>query len=106
MTTEVQGINNTKILKQEWVITDCAKELELEENCNNELQQKLTEKALFRKQGNALYGIVHGQLSSNVIAAAQSFTTPSYVTTHNDCYVLSLLNSFCQYASRIYPEPR
>ena len=91
MTTEVSGSNNTKIQKQEWVVTDCEKELELKDNYNNESRLKLSNKTLFYKQGDALYGIVHGQLGSNVIVVAQNSTTPSYVTTHNNCCVLSLL---------------
>ena len=95
MTDEVQGtkgVKGAKIQKQEWVVTDCAKESELKHYYNNGLRLKLSEKVLFQKQGDALYGVIHGQLGSNIIAAAHNSTTPSYVDTHKDCCVTSLLN--------------
>ena len=47
MITEVKGTDAKVIKKQEWIVTDCKKELKLEENYNDKLQQKLPEKALF-----------------------------------------------------------
>ena len=92
MTTEVKGTNGTAIQRQEWIVRYCEKESELKDNYNNELRLKLSKKALIRKQGDALYGIIHGQLGSNVVTAAQNSTNPSYVDTHRDYCVLSLMN--------------
>ena len=60
MTTIVKGANNINIQKQEWIVTDCNLQLELEDNYNNESRLKFSEKALFCKQGDTFYGIIHG----------------------------------------------
>ena len=70
LTTEIKGAGSHVISKQEWIVMDCVLEAELEDNYNNELRLTLPEKALFRKQGDAIYGIIYDQLGSNVIAAA------------------------------------
>ena len=51
MTTVVKGTNCTAISKQEWIVTDCTKETKLNDNYNNELHLKLSEKALFKEAG-------------------------------------------------------
>ena len=47
---------------------------------------------MFWKQGDALYGIIHGQLSSNVIVSAQNLTNPNYIDTHKKRCIVSLLS--------------
>ena len=47
MVAEVAGTDKRVIKKQEWIVTDCEKELELEEIYTNKLRQKTTKKALF-----------------------------------------------------------
>ena len=83
--------NGPNIQKQEWVVTDCALDTELTDNYTNKLRLALSEKALFCKQGDALCTIIHSQLGSNVIAAAENSTSPDYKQTHKDCSVMSLL---------------
>ena len=39
--TKIKSEDGTEILKQEWIMTNCEKELELEENYNNKLRQRL-----------------------------------------------------------------
>ena len=57
-TTKIKNDDGADILKQEWIVTDCEMELELEENYNNILRQRLTEKALYRKHGDSLCNII------------------------------------------------
>ena len=45
------------IKKQEWIVTDCEMELELDENYNSMLRQRLAKKTLYRKHGDSLYNI-------------------------------------------------
>ena len=63
-------------------------ETELTDNYTNESRLALSKQALFCKQGDVLYTIIYGQLSSNVIPAA---TNPDYKQTHKDCCVISIL---------------
>ena len=83
---------NVIVKKEERIVTDCAMELEMEENHNNKLRQKTTENALFWKQGDSFFGIIHGQLGSNVIAAAKNSINPDFVDTHNKRCIVSLLS--------------
>ena len=62
-------------------------ETELTDNYTNKSRVRLSKKVLFHKQGDALYTIIHGQLSSNVIAAAKNSTSPDYKQTHKDLSV-------------------
>ena len=93
MITDVMGTDKRVIKKQEWIVRNCKKELEMEDNYTNELQQKYTRKALFWKQGDFNYGtILYGQLGSNNIAAGKNSTTPDYATAHKSQCVVSLLS--------------
>ena len=67
-------------------------ELELEENYNNILQQRLAEKALYQNHGDLLYNIIYGQLHPDVIAAAKNSTSPLYETVNKERDVVSLLS--------------
>ena len=98
LTTKIKQDGGDNILKQEWIVTDCELELELEENYTNMLRQRLAEKSLFRKHGDLLYNIIFGQLHPDVIAAAKNSTTPLYTTVHTErdvVAVLSILLSVC-----------
>ena len=69
-TTMIKTEGWPDILKQEWIITDCEKQEELEDNYSNKQRQKLTEHALYRKNQQALYGVLSGQLHSDIITMA------------------------------------
>jgi len=42
-TTKIETEAGTDIMKQEWIVTNCRKQEELEDNYNNKLRQKLVE---------------------------------------------------------------
>ena len=90
--TKIKSDNSAEILKQEWIVTDCEKESELEENHNNKLRQRLAEKALYCKHGDLLYSIIYGQLHPDVIVAAKNSTSPLYDTLNKERDVVSLLS--------------
>ena len=72
--------------------------LDLEENYNNKLRQRLAKKALYCKHGDLLYNIIYGQLHPDVIAAAKNSTSPLYDTVNKERDVvlrLSILLSVC-----------
>ena len=80
LTTKIKQDGGDDILKQEWIVTDCELELELDENYTNMLHQRLAEKSLLCKHGDLLYNIIFGQLHPDVIAAAKNSTLPLYTT--------------------------
>ena len=61
-TTKIINEDKSKILKQEWIVTDCEKQDELEDNHSNMQHQKTTEHVLYHKNGAALYTVLYGQL--------------------------------------------
>ena len=69
-TTKIKYEGGDSILKQRWSITDCELQAELKNNYNNKLCQKLSEKAVYCKNGKGLYNFILGQLHSNIIAVA------------------------------------
>ena len=91
-TMKIKTESGANILKQEWIVTDCEMELELEENYNNKLWQRLAEKALYRKHSDLLYNIIYGQLHPDVIVAAKNSTSPLYDTVNKERNVVSLLS--------------
>ena len=73
-TKRITSINNSdgsEILKQEWVVTDCEKQDELEDNHTNMQQQKTTEHALYRKNGAAMFIMMYGQLHPKIVTIAK-----------------------------------
>ena len=82
------------MLKEKLVVTDCDKQEELEENYNNKLCQNLTEKALYYKNGAALYIIFFGQLHSDIVTTVRNSTTPLFESVHKDHDVVELLSIF------------
>ena len=92
LTTKIKQDGGDDILKQEWIVTDCELELELDENYTNMLHQRLAEKSLLCKHGDLLYNIIFGQLHPDVIAAAKNSTTPLYATVHTERNVVALLS--------------
>ena len=53
-TTKTETEGAADIMKQEWIVTDCEKQEELEDNYNYKLRQKLAKEALYRKNWAAL----------------------------------------------------
>ena len=80
------------ILKQEWIVTDCEMETELEDNYTNKQRQRLAVKALYCKQGDALYNLIQGQLHSDIIVATKNSTIPLYETVNIERDVVGLLS--------------
>ena len=58
--TKINNSDGSEILRQEWVVTDCEKQDELEDNHSNMQRQKTTEHALYRKNGAALFIVMYG----------------------------------------------
>ena len=94
-TTKVETEGGTNIMKQEWIVTNCEKQEELEDNYNNKLRQKLTEQALYRKNGAALYIALSRQLYSDIVTIAKSLIVPLFDTVHKERDVVGLLSILC-----------
>ena len=58
-------------MKQEWIVIDCEIQEEAKDNYNNKPQQKLTENALYCKNGAALFIVLYGQLHSDIVTIAK-----------------------------------
>ena len=85
--------DKTKILKQKWIVTDCEKQEELEDNYNNKLCQKLSKYPLYHKNRDVSYCIVfYGQMHSDIVTAAKRSTIPGFETVHKDHDVLGQLS--------------
>ena len=81
------------IMKQEWIVIDCEKQEEAEDNYSNMQRQKLTEHALYCKNGAAMYTVLYGQLHSDIITIAKRSTV--YTTMHKERDVVGLLSILC-----------
>ena len=81
----------SEILKQEWVVIDCDKQDELNDNHSNMQCQKTTKHGLYRKNGAAMYTVLYGQIHPDIITIAKRSISPSFVTVQNDCDVVGLL---------------
>ena len=57
-TTKLKTDGAADIMKQEWIVIDCEKQEEAKDNYSNMQRQKLTEHALYRKNGAAMYTTV------------------------------------------------
>ena len=66
-TTTLKNEGRSDTLKQEWVVIDCEKEEEAEDNYNNIQRQKLTEHALYWKNVPTMFIVLYGQLRSDII---------------------------------------
>ena len=64
----------------------------MEDNYNNKLRQKLVEKALYCKNGAALYILFYCQLHSNIATAAKNSTVLLFETVHKDRNVVGLIS--------------
>ena len=53
--TKIKCEGEADILGQRWVITDCELQIKLEDSYKNKLHQKLSELAVYCKNGKALY---------------------------------------------------
>ena len=73
-TTKLKNEDGTEIIKQEWVVTDCEKQDELEDNHTNLQRQKTTEHGLYRKNGAAMYTVMFGQLHPEIITIASNIS--------------------------------
>ena len=82
--TKLENEDMTFIIKQEWVMTDCEKQDELEDNHTNIQQQKTTEHALYHKNGAAMYTVMYGQLYPEIINIAKRSTNPDFATVQQD----------------------
>mmetsp|Transcript_1852 Transcript_1852/g.2120 ORF Transcript_1852/g.2120 Transcript_1852/m.2120 type:complete len:158 (-) Transcript_1852:301-774(-) len=91
-TTKITCEGADNILKQELIVTDCELQAELEDNYNNKLRQKLTEKATYRKNGSTSYHLFFGQLHSNIVTAAKKSTVPLFETMNKERDVVGLLS--------------
>ena len=58
--TKIINEDKSEILKQEWILIDCEKQDELEENHTNMQRQKTTEHGLYHKNGAAMYTVLYG----------------------------------------------
>ena len=90
-TIKLKNENGSEIMKKEWVMIDCDKQDELEDNHSNLQRQKTTEHALYRKNGAAMYTVLYGQLHPDIITIAKRSTTSSFLTVQQDCDVVGLL---------------
>ena len=96
--TKVSTEGEPDIMKEEWIVINCEKQEELEDNYNNKLRQKLAEQALYRKSGAALYIVFFGQLHSDIVTIAKRSIVPLFETVHKERDVvglLSILRSIC-----------
>ena len=59
-TTKVSNEGEPDNLKQEWIVIDCEKQEEAKDNYSNMQRQKLTEHALYCKNGAAMYTVLYG----------------------------------------------
>ena len=94
----VNNLDKSEILKQEWVVTDCEVQEELEDNYSNMQRQKLTKQGLYREHGAAMFTVLYGQLHADIITIAKRSVFPDFVTVHKDRDVvdlLSILRSIC-----------
>ena len=91
-TTKLKNEDGSEIMKEEWIVTDCEKQDELEDNHSNMQRQKTTEHALYRKNGAALYTVLYGQLHPDIITIAKQSTTPDFADVQIDRDVIGLLN--------------
>ena len=87
----VNDLDKSEILKQEWVVIDCDKQDELNDNHSNMQCQKTTKHGLYRKNGAAMYTVLYGQLHPDIITIAKQFTTPDFVIVQRDRDVVGLL---------------
>ena len=78
-------------MKQEWVMIDCDKQDELEDNHSNMQRQKTTEHGLYRKNSAAMYTVLYGQLHPDIITIAKQSTTPDLADVQRDQDVVGLL---------------
>ena len=69
--TKIKNADNSENLKQDWVVTDCEKQDELENNHTNMQRQKTTEHALYHKNGAAMFIVMYGQLHPKIITIAK-----------------------------------
>ena len=83
-TTKVENEDKTFIIKQEWIVTDCEKQDELEDNHTNMQQQQTTEHALYRKNGAAMYTVMYGQLHPKIITITKRSTSPDFTTVQQE----------------------
>ena len=96
--TKINNSDGSEIRRQEWVVTDCEKQDELEDNHSNMQRQKTTEHALYRKNGAALFIVMYGQIHPEVITVAKQSTSPDFTTVQQEQDVvglLSILQSIC-----------
>ena len=96
--TKIDNEDKSFIMKQEWVVTDCEKQDELEDNHTNMQQQKTAEHALYRKNGAAMFIVMYGQLHPEIITIAKRSTSPDFTTVVQEQDVvglLSILQSIC-----------
>ena len=96
--TKIENEDKTFIMKQEWVVTDCEKQDELEDNHTDIQRQKTTEHALYCKNGAALFIVMYGQLHPKIITIAKQSTSPDFTTVQQEQDVvglLSILQSIC-----------
>ena len=89
-TTKLKTDGATDIMKQEWIVIDCEKQEEAEDNYSNIQRQKFTEHALYCKNGTAMYTVLYGQLHSNIITIAKQST--AYTMMHKESDVVGLLS--------------
>ena len=91
-TTKVSSESKPDILKQEWIVIDCEKQEELEDNYNNKLRQKLAKHALYQKNDVGLFIVLYGQLHSNIVTIAKYSIIHLFATVHKESDVVGLLS--------------
>ena len=84
-------LDKSEILKQEWVMIDCEVQEELEDNYSNMQRQKLTDHALYHKNGAAMYTVLYGQIHADIITIAKRSVSPDFMTVQKDSDVVGLL---------------
>ena len=94
-TTTLKNKDIFDILKHEWVVIDCEKQEEAENNYNNMQWQKLTEHASYWKNGAAMFIVLYGQLHSDIVDIAKRLITPNFKTVHKERAIVVLLSILC-----------
>ena len=64
----------------------------MEDNYNNKLREKLTEKSTYHKNGSVVYDLLFGQLHSDIVTAAKNSTVPLFETVHKEQDIVGLLS--------------